>query len=244
MNPKTRSIIRRITCANDPESAWRPRIRSPPVAGRGRDRRALGGIVGPAAFTAAWLVCTAKRRDGYTVRREHLSGLAAPDAWRPELMIGGFLGLGTGTLLFGAALEDALGGPRRAGPGPWLVKVAGVATLVAGLLRRDRQLLELPEGVTGQSWKNDGHDIAAGVIYACLGVAPLFLARRFRDDPEWTQLRGPAIGSAVTSGALMALFATQFVEPWNGIVQRVAVTVPMTGMGALAAHLLRRPPAV
>ena len=239
---------------------------------RGRDPRALGGIIGPAAFTAAWVVCTARRRHGYTVTREHLSGLAAPDAWRPEIMIGGFLGLGTGTFLFGAALEDALGGSRRAGPGPWLVKTAGVATIAAGLLRRDRQLLEPPDGEDGrsalvekrratrgkalrgaadrlgrsvkplrkQSWKNDGHDIASGVIYACLAAAPLFLARRFRDDPEWGRLRRPAIGSAAASGALMALFASRVVEPWNGIVQRAAVTLPMAAMGAMAGTLLRR----
>jgi hypothetical protein len=220
-----------------------PRIRSPPLARRRRDARALGGIVGPAVFTAAWLVCSARRHEGYTVTREHLSGLAAPDAWRPELMIAGFLGLGTGTVLFGAALEDALGGARRAGPGPWLVKVAGLATLFAGVLRRDRQLLALPDGVDGQSWMNDGHDIAAGVVYTCLGVAPLFLARRFRDDPEWVGLRVPAIGSALASAGLMTLFATRVVERGNGIVQRVAVSVPMAAMSGMAAYLLRRPPA-
>jgi Protein of unknown function (DUF998) len=244
------------------------------VTRSGRDPRALGGIVGPAAFTTAWIVCTANRRNGYTVTREHLSGLAAPDAWRPEIMISGFLGLGIGTYLFGAALEDALGGARRAGPGPWLIKTAGIATLAAGLLRRDHQLLPPLDGIEEQSalvearratrgkarrraagqrdrsakplrkqsWKNDGHDIASGVIYACLGAAPLFLAHRFRDDPEWSPLRRPAIGSAMASGAVVALFATRVVEPWNGIVQRVAVTLPMTAMGAMATALLRRRP--
>lgn len=173
--------------------------------------------------------------------RQHLSGLAAPDAWRPELMIGGFLGLGTGTVLFGAALEDALGGARRAGPGPWLVKMAGLATLVAGALRRDRQLLSPPDGVEGQSWRNDGHDIASGVIYACLGAAPLLLARRFRGDPQWTRLQGPAIASAVASAGLMTLFASRVIEPWNGIVQRIAVTVPLAAMSRMAVELLRRP---
>jgi len=244
------------------------------MAHRGRDPRALGAIVGPAAFTTAWVLGTSRRHEGYTITREHLSGLAAPTAWRPEIMIGGFLGLGVGTVLFGAALEDALGGVRRAGPGPWLVKTAGVATIAAGLLRRDHHLLPPLDGEDGhpalvegqratrgkalrgaadrlgrsakplrkQSWKNDGHDIASGVIYSCLGAAPLFLARRFRDDPEWSRLRGPAIGSAVASGVLMALFATRVVEPWNGIVQRVAVTLPMVAMGAMGAALfLRRP---
>jgi hypothetical protein len=39
----------------------------------------------------------------------------------------------------------------------------------------------------------------------------------------------------------MTLFATRIAEPWNGIVQRAAVTVPMVAMGGLAAYLLCRP---
>ncbi len=201
--------------------------------------RALGGIVGPAAFTAAWAL-SASRQPGYSIREEHISGLAAPDARNPELMVTGFLVLGACTIAAGSALEDALGGWERAGWGPRLIQASGMAGLAAGLLRRDRMLLTRPEGVDDQSWKNDGHDLAAGVVYVCLIAAPIALAARFRDDPLWQHLVIPAVaGSAVTLTSLV-VFASGAISPWNGIVQRTMVTLPGAGLAALGAELLRR----
>ncbi len=200
--------------------------------------RAACGLAGPALFTAAWLASTF-RQVGYSIAEEHLSGLAAPDARDPAIMISGFVGLGACTVAFGSALREALGARGRAGPGPALVGVAGVATIAAGLLRRDRMLLHPLDG-GGQSWHNDGHDLASGVIYAALLVAPLLLARRFRDDPEWDALWPPALAYAAGTAALLVLFWSRAIEPWNGIVQRFAVTVPLGVMAALAVRLLSR----
>ena len=201
--------------------------------------RALGGVVGPAAFTTAWAVSTA-RQDGYDIRNEHISGLAAPDARHPQVMIAGFFVLGVGTIAAGSALEDALGGWERAGWGPRLIQASGLAALAAGALRRDRMTLVRPDGVDGQTWKNDGHDLAAGVVYLCLVGAPLALAARFRDDPAWQHLVVPAIaGSAVTLTSLV-VFASERLGPWNGVVQRVMVSLPGAGLAALGLDLLRR----
>jgi hypothetical protein len=204
-------------------------------------RRLLAGIAGPVAFTASWVGATARQHGTgeYSVAREHISGLAAPDARHPRLMTGAFLALGVTTERFGLALSEHLGGRRHAGLGPPLMRLAGAATVAAGLLRRDQMLLGLPPGVQRQSWHNDGHDIASGVIYASLIAAPLALARRFRHDAGHTSLRPAAIGtSAMTAGAL-GLFATRALEPYNGLVQRFAVTVPALASAALALRLLR-----
>jgi hypothetical protein len=204
--------------------------------------RLLGGVLGPAAFTAAWAVSTA-RQDGYSIRDEHISGLAAPDARTPALMMAGFFALGAGTIAAGSALEDALGGWRRAGWGPRLIQASGIAGLAAGALRRDRMLLKPPDGTSHtQSWKNDGHDLAAGVVYICLVAAPVALALRWQDDPRWSHLVRPALtGSAITLGTL-SLFASRVIEPWNGLVQRAMVTLPGAGMAALSLELLRQAP--
>ena len=201
--------------------------------------RALGGIVGPAAFTAAWAVSTA-RQDGYSIKDEHISGLAAPDARDPAVMIAGFLVLGAGTIAAGSAIEDALGGWERAGWGPRLIQVSGMAGLLAGVLRRDRMLLRPPDGVEGQSWRNDGHDVAAGVVYLCLVAAPIALAARFRDDPVWGHLITPAVVASAMTLAALAVFASQRLEQWNGIVQRAMVTLPGAGLAALSGVVLAR----
>jgi hypothetical protein len=201
--------------------------------------RAACGVIGPAAFTAAWVTSTV-RQTGYSIAEEHLSGLAAPDARDPEIMIAGFVALGACTTAFGSALEAALGGRHRAGAGPALVRGAGIATIAAGLLRRDRMLLHPAEATSGgQSWHNNGHDLASLAIYTALIVAPPLLARRLRDDPRWSGLRPAAIATSVASTAPLALFWSGVVEPWNGIVQRVAVTVPLGAMAAFATELLR-----
>ena len=204
--------------------------------------RAACGVIGPAAFTAAWIASTV-RQEGYSIAEEHLSGLAAPDARDPQIMIAGFLALGACTTAFGSALETALGGSGRATAGPALVRGAGVATIAAGLLRRDRMLLHPAEAAgTGQSWHNHGHDLASLAIYAALVLAPPLLARRLGDDPRWSALRPAAIATSVATTALLVLFWSRAIEPWNGIVQRAAVTLPLGAMAALATELLRREP--
>src|SRR5512142_3177493 len=109
-----------------------------------------------------------------------LSGLAAPDARDPWIMIAGFVVLGGCTFAFGAALRAALrtdpvGG---AGPGPALVQGAGLLTVAAGLLRRDHMLLNAP-GEPGASWHSTAHDVISGLVYVSLVAAQLALAWRF-----------------------------------------------------------------
>jgi Protein of unknown function (DUF998) len=204
--------------------------------------RAACGMVGPAAFTAAWITST-PRQQGYSIAEEHLSGLAAPDARDPAIMIGGFLALGACTTAFGSALESALGGPRRAGIAPALVRCAGIATIAAGLLRRDRMLLHPADALGGgESWHNHGHDLASLAIYVTLIAAPPLLARRLRDDPRWAALAPAALATSAATTALLLLFWSRAVEPWNGIVQRAAVTVPLAAMAAFATALLRHDP--
>jgi hypothetical protein len=215
----------------------------------GRDARLklAAGIAGPVIFTASWVAATVRQHGHghYHVAREHISGLAAPDARHPRLMTAAFMTLGVATNMFGAALRDHLGGPTRAGMGPRLIRLAGLATVAAGALRRDQMLLGLPEGVERQSWRNDGHDIASGVVYASLMAAPVALAHRFGADAEHRQLRVPALATSALTGLTLAVFASRRFEPYNGLVQRLGVTIPALASAALAARLLiaERPPA-
>jgi len=218
------------------------------MAGRGRTThlvRAACGLIGPAAFTAAWLV-VGSRQPHYPAADEHISGLAALDAEHPMPMIAGFVTLGACSVIFADELRRLLSDGRRgAGLGPVLLGLSGAAAVAAGFLRRDAFLLNPPDRVAGyqQSWHNDGHDLAAGVIYVSTVVAPLLLARRFRDDPAWSDLVPVALASSGISVALMAVFATDVDRSFNGIVQRVMVSVPQGLMAVLAMRALQRPPA-
>ena len=103
------------------------------MADRGRTShawRAACGLVGPAAFTAAWLI-GGWRQPRYPVVDEHISGLAALDAEHPLSMITGFVTLGACTVVFATELRRQLAaGGRRPGLGPVLLGLGGVAAVV------------------------------------------------------------------------------------------------------------------
>lgn len=199
---------------------------------------ALCGVLGPVAFTAAWLLAQ-RRQDDYQVRHEHISGLAARDATDPHVMTAGFAALGASTVVFASSLERRLG--QRAGIGPALIGVAGLATIAAGAFRRDRRSnFPAPGEPEGQSWVNDVHDAAAvlGGMAGTVGLVALVpaLAR----DPALRDLAKPALNAAGASAGISAWFLRDVVRPGNGLIQRVNVTIPLVFMVRLALRMLSR----
>ncbi|HEY7432955.1 MAG TPA: DUF998 domain-containing protein [Streptosporangiaceae bacterium] len=194
---------------------------------------AWGGVAGPLLFTAAWVV-SSLRQAGHPAAEVQLSGLAAQDASDPQLMMAAFVVLGATSIGFGAALRKAAGF-RSAGP--WLVMAAGAAAVAVGAFRRDHMLLTGP-GFAGESWHNQVHDVASGVAYAAMLTAPLVLARQFRADPQWAVIARPVHVLALVSAAAMAVFASRMAEPWNGTIQRTAVTLALAAQALAAARML------
>ena len=203
---------------------------------RFRTLAAVCGVVGPVLFTVAWLV-SSLRQAGHSAVAVQLSGLAGQDARDPQIMVAGFVVLGGCSIVFGVALAR-LTAPRSAGG--WLVVAAGAVTVVAGLFRRDHMLLTGP-GFAGESWHNQVHDVVSGVAYGLMLAAPLVLGRRFRDDPDWAVLSRPVQLLALASAVALAVFAARVVEPWNGVVQRAAVTLALTAEIVVAARMLTLP---
>jgi uncharacterized protein DUF998 len=198
---------------------------------------ALCGVLGPAAFTTAWLIAQ-RRQDEYQVRHEHISGLAAKDANNPSVMTAGFVVLGGCTVVFASALEHRLG--PRAGVGPGLIGLAGLATIVAGGFRRDRRSnFPAPGEPEGQSRENDVHDTASvvGGVAGTLGLVAL--APRLARDPAFRDLARPALGAAGASAGLSAWFLRDVVRPGNGLLQRANITIPLAFMARLALRMLR-----
>lgn len=172
------------------------------------------------------------------MRHEHISGLAARDATDPQVMTAGFLALGACTVAFGSALDRRLG--PQAGTGPALIGVAGLATIAAGLFRRDRRSNFPPPGApTGQSWVNDVHDLAAAVGGGAGTLGLVALAPALARDPELRDLARPALGAAGASAGISAWFLRDVVRPGNGLLQRANVTIPLAFMARLAIRTVR-----
>jgi hypothetical membrane protein len=193
---------------------------------------AVAGLAGPVAFTVAWVVASL-RQPGESFTAVQISGLAAENARDPWIMITGFVLLGCCAVAFGAALRRALGGQRRAGLGPAAIQAAGVLTIAVGLLRRDHVLLT----ASAESWHNHAHDIVSAIAYVLLIAAPLLLARRLWPERDWHALAAPLAAAAVTSAALLAVFYSLPHSSWDGLLQRIAVSLPLAAIAAVGARL-------
>jgi len=69
-------------------------------------------------------------------------------------------------------------------------------------------------------------------------AAPLVLARRFRASRRWAVIARPVQVLALASVAALTLFASGAAEPWNGTVQRAAVTLALAAEALIAARML------
>lgn len=185
---------------------------------------AFAGVAGPVAFTAAW-VAGSLRQTGRGALSVQLSGLAAPDARDPWIMITGFLVLGGCTVWFGQELARHVGGLA-----PRFIQGAGLLTVAAGLLRRDH--MELTSGPV--SWHNEAHNVVSLVLYVDLVLAQLLLARRFDVVPSW---RRYLLGSGIATAVALAVFLPDTTSADAGILQRIAVTIPLVAMASVAARL-------
>jgi hypothetical membrane protein len=193
---------------------------------------AAAGVAGPVAFTLAW-VAASLTQPAKSFTAVQISGLAAENARDPWIMITGFLLLGCCAVLFGAALRPALGGPGRAGLGPVVIQAAGVLTIAVGLLRRDHVLL------TGgaQSWHNQAHNVVSAAAYVLLIAAPLLLARRLRPDRDWHRLALPLAAAAAASAVVLVVFYSAPHSSWDGLLQRIAVSLPLTAIAVTGGRL-------
>lgn len=61
--------------------------------------------------------------------------------------------------------------------------------------------------------------------------------------PEWAGLSRPVQVLALASAAALAVFASRIAEPYNGVVQRIAVTFALTAELLIAVRMLTRPAA-
>ena len=194
---------------------------------------ALAGLAGPAAFTTAWIAASLLQ-PGERVFAVQISGLAAENARYPWIMITGFLLLGAGAVAFGAALRRGLGGWPESGPAPAVIQAAGLLTIAAGLLRRDHLLL----AGGPESWHNHAHDVISAAAYLLMVAAPLILARRLRPDARWHVLAAPLGAAAMTSAVLLIVFYAGPHEAWDGLLQRIAVSLPLAAIAAVSVRLL------
>lgn len=179
---------------------------------------ALGGIVGPVAFVAAWSIL-GSRTAGYSATGDAISRLAATGAPTQAAMTAGFIAYGAGLPLFGAALRGRLRGSA------WVFATAtGVATL------------GVAAAPLGSPTRDTVHGVFAALGYATLAGIPLTAAKPLADEGRW----GWAGLSVITGVASAACLLATTLGPRDGLFQRAGLTITDAWVIALAVDMLRK----
>ena len=198
-------------------------------------------MAGPIAFTIAWLV-GGLVQDEYSLRQEDISALAAMDAQHAWIMITGFVLLGLGTVALAAGLASTLR-YLSAAIGSVLLMIAGIGLTVAGLARNDCSS-ELPACAArvdaGEvSWHHQVHDNVSLILFLALIAAPLVFARAFGRDDRWRPLRTYSIVTGLLGFALLVLYVIGSAGTWNGVVQRIFISVLLVWIALVGLRLSR-----
>jgi hypothetical membrane protein len=167
------------------------------------ERGRYGGVIGPVAFVAAWVV-TGFATDGYSPVHDPISDLAAVDAPHRWWMTAGFVVFTGGLVAYGLALRARQGGPA------WIAAViTGLATLGVAALPLDHS-----------NTVDTAHGIAAGTGYVALGSTALLSAQVLARNGAIAWARFGVVIGIATLGAL----ALTLTGSATGLWQRVGLT--------------------
>jgi hypothetical membrane protein len=89
------------------------------------------------------------------------------------------------------------------------------------------------------SWHSTTHELVSLLIFIALVAAPLVLARTFSGGAAWRDLRAYSIITGVVGLVLLILLFSGVAGSWNGVGQRVFVTVLLLWIAILGARLIR-----
>ena len=189
------------------------------AASGGSSRRllALGGIVGPVGFVAAW-AAGAVLADHLSPVHDAISRLAAVGAHTRPLMTAGFVAFGLGVPMYAAALRQVVPGPA------WLTAtVTGLATLGVALAPLDHS-----------STVDSLHAAFALLGYVTLAATPLLAYRPLMSGGHRRLARLGAIAGAISGTSLLL----SSVGDWSGLFQRVGLTASDVWIVASAVAIL------
>ncbi len=188
-----------------------------PAAHLSRRLLAVGGIVGPVGFAAAW-AAGAVLSDNLSPIHDAISRLAAVGAHTRPLMTAGFVAFGLGLPTYAAALRQVVPGPA------WITAtVTGLSTIGVALAPLDHS-----------STVDALHAALAALGYVTLAATPLLAYRPLMRNGHRRLARTGAIVGAVSGTALLLSQG----GTWSGLFQRVGLTVGDVWIVASAVSIL------
>jgi hypothetical membrane protein len=196
---------------------------------------AIGGIVGPILFTAAFIL-QALFRAGYSHVAEPVSALAAgPNGWLQNV---NFFVLGPLMVAYAVGLHLGVRSSRFGLLGPALLAVSGLGLVVAGAFPGARD-------ASGAFSVGPGHVIGASMAFLGAGAGLIAISRRMARDPRWRSVANYALASGI---AVVVLFLATGplavpdeapLHDYAGLLQRATVALWFACTIVLALRLRR-----
>jgi len=177
---------------------------------------AIGGVLGPLAFVATWVLAGAATR-GYSPVNNAISDLAATHAPARTAMTLGFVAFGAGVIPLGFALREADAGPA------WIPAVATAGFTLAAAATP-----------LGAPVRDVIHGTFASFGYVTLVAVPVLASRTLAraGRPGWVRY---SRATGVVAGSCLAASA---LGPVHGLFQRIGLTVGDAWLVAAAVQLV------
>ncbi len=181
---------------------------------------AWAGLVGPALFTAAFLVQEAFRRDEYSPIAEPVSALeAGPNGWVQQVS---FVVFGVLTIAHAWGQHRGMAPTRGGLAGPAALFVTGIGGFVAAAV-------PIREDAAGLSITPTGHLVGGTLFFLVSPVALILLSRRMRHDPAWRGLSAYTLAVGLCMLAAAAVMMTLVIpddaplHDQAGLAQRIII---------------------
>jgi hypothetical protein len=212
-----------------------------PLTDRQRRLAAWAGIIAPALFVAIFTI-EGWFRPGYDPITTYVSALSlGPRGW---IQMVNFIILGLLMLVFTRVVAAEFPSGKASRWGLICLTVMALLFIVSGPFVMDP--MGTPLGQT--TVHGTIHGLAGGIVFILMPVTCFIYLRRFRQDPEWRNLKWVTLllGIIVAAAVLLLTFTTKlpslqsmFVD-WLGLIQRFIIIPFMIWLFIFALGILRR----
>lgn len=116
--------------------------------------------------------------------------------------------------------------------GPGLVGVSGAAVVMLGIFHSE-------PGAENPTAVGTMHSVFVLIAGFAILLAPLAISPRLKRDERWQSYVAYSLGTVVMAMVVSVLYASNVFESWKGVVQRMAMAVPLIWVEVMAIKLLR-----
>jgi hypothetical membrane protein len=191
---------------------------------------AICGVIAPISYTIMMIVL-GFLWPGYDPATQFISELGGVGAPNAIIYAAGFALTGILITAFAFGLHHGINKESRSKTGSALVAVYGLGMVAQAFFPWDK--------VNLASFTSIMHLVVGWTYWTAMTLAPLFIARRLKNDSQWKSYRVYSLATGLLTAVLILILESIWIEGYMGMLQRIAVGVPLLWIEVMAIKLLR-----